>query len=363
MNLDAHVNYVTNENYQRGGTSKQGIEDPYLQPFITQEPLPSFIEEEIGVSKEKGKEKVDSTGVNGNDDKVKDPKGNDEKGKGNGKEPLKVTRPMPYLNALRKDKLAAQYKRFQDMMKNVSVNLPIIDVLKGMPNYGRFIKELIFQRERLGLGPLKPTRIRIRLANHSFNTANGISEDILVSIDTLVYPIDFVIMVMKEDLPVPLILGRPFLADTIILVQRNQLNIGVGEEHVTINIREAMKQSSNTDDECYALDHIDFCVDNDLEKLLGVDTTGFNQICDNDIVDLETDIRELMYVNIDESEIECDTTREEPFETILNEDRFCIKSSSEEQPTLELKELPEHLEYAYLKEANQLSMIISSRLT
>ncbi|XP_071719525.1 uncharacterized protein [Rutidosis leptorrhynchoides] len=64
--------------------------------------------------------------------------------------------------------------------------------------------------ERLGLGALKPTRIRIRLVNHSFDTAIGIAEDILVSIDSLVFPVDFVIMEMKEDLQVPLILGRPF---------------------------------------------------------------------------------------------------------------------------------------------------------
>ncbi|XP_071688433.1 uncharacterized protein [Rutidosis leptorrhynchoides] len=287
------------------------VEEPQPQPFITQEPLPSFIEEEIRVNNEKGKEKVDATGVNGND-----AKGKDEKGKDKGKEPLKVTRSVPYPKALRKDKLAAQYQKFQDMMQNVSVNLPITDVLKGMPNYGCFIKELISQKgkyheetsffieeecnkilasrpripkklgnpgkfvfpckfgesevfnaladlgasinlmphslyERLGLGPLKPTRICIRLANHSFDTAIGIAKDILVSIDSLVFPVDFVIMEMKEDLQVPLILGRPFLAtaDTIILVQRNQLNIGVGEERVTINIREAMKQPSNTDDD------------------------------------------------------------------------------------------------------------------
>ncbi|XP_071688090.1 uncharacterized protein [Rutidosis leptorrhynchoides] len=135
--------------------------------------------------------------------------------------------------------------------------------------------------ERLGLGPLKPTRIRIRLANHSFDTTIGIAEDILISIDTLVFSVDFIIIEMKEDLQVPLILGRPFLAtaDTIILVQRNQLNIGVGKEHVTINIREAMKQLSNTDDdECYAFDHIDLHAHDKLKKLLKVDTSEFNQI-------------------------------------------------------------------------------------
>ncbi|XP_071695226.1 uncharacterized protein [Rutidosis leptorrhynchoides] len=312
------------------------------------------------------------------------------------------------------------------MMKNVSVNLPIIDVLKGMPNYVQFIKELISQRgkyhdatsffideecnkilasrlsvpkklgdpgkfvfpckfgesevfnaladlgtsinlmphslyERLGLGPLKLTQIRIRLANHSFDTAIGIGEDILVSIDSLVFPVDFVIMEMKEDLQVPLILGRPFLGTTgtIILVQRNQLNIGVGEECVTINIREAMKEPSNTDDdECYANDHIDVYVHDELEKLLKVDTSEFDQTFDNEIVDLEADFRELMNCdNVDE------TILEDTFESIPHEDRFRIKSSWEEPPTLELKELPKHLEYAYLKEENQLPVIISSILT
>ncbi|XP_071708580.1 uncharacterized protein [Rutidosis leptorrhynchoides] len=362
---------------------------------------------------------------------VKDDKGNDEKGMDTGKEPLKVTRTVPYPKALRKDKLAAQYKKFQDMMKNVSVNLPITDVLKGMPNYGRFIKGSISQRdkyheetsffieeecnkilasrpripkklgdpgkfdlpckfgdsevfnaladlgasinlmpnllyERLGLGPLKLTRIHIRLANHSFDTAIGIAEDILVSIDSLVFLVDFVIMEMKEDLQAPLILGRPLLAtvDTIILVQRNQLNIGVGEERVAINIQEAMKHPSNIDDdECYAFNHIDLYVDEELEKLLGVDTTGFNQIFENEIVDLEANFNELMNVNVDESKLESETPREESFEAIPNEDRFRIKSSWEEPPTLELKEFPEHLEYAYLIESSQLPMIISSRLT
>ncbi|XP_071742431.1 uncharacterized protein [Rutidosis leptorrhynchoides] len=426
MNSEAHVNFVSNQNFQRGGTSTQGVEEPQPQTFITQEPLPSFIKEEIGVSNEKGKEKVDVTGVNGND-----AKGDDGKGKDKGKESSKVTRPVPYPKALRKDTLAAQYKKFQDTMKNVSVNLPITDVLKGMPNYGRFIKELIFQKgkyheetfffieeecnkilasrpripkklgdpgkfvfpckfgeskvfnalvdlkasinlmphslyERLGLGPLKPTKIRIRFANHLFDTAIGIAEDILVSIDSLVFPVDFVIMEMKEDLQVPLILGRPFLAtaDTIILVQRNQLNIGVGDERVTINIREAMKQPSNTDDdECYALDHIDLYVDEELEKLLGVDTLGFNQVFESNIVDLEADFNELMNVSVDDNELEGETFREESFEAIPNEDRFRIKSSWEEPPTLELKELPEHLEYAFLKESGQLPVIISKRLT
>ncbi|XP_071694963.1 uncharacterized protein [Rutidosis leptorrhynchoides] len=313
----------------------------------------TFYREDTGVSKEKGKEKVDST----------EGTGNDESGKKKGDESSRITRPVTYPKSLKKDKLVAQYKKFQEMLKNVSVNLPITDVLKGMPNYGRFIKELISQRgkyhdetsffieeecnkilatrpripkklgdprnfifpckfgeselfnaladlgasinlmphslyERLGLGLLKPTRISIRLANHSFDTAIGIAEDILVD---------------------------HFLAtaDNIILVRRNQLNNGVGEERVTINIQEAMKQPSNTDDdECYAFEHIDLYVHDELEKLLKVDTSKFNQTCDNEIVYLEAEFKELMNVIVDDFQSKDETIREESFESIPHEDRF-----------------------------------------
>ncbi|GJZ48696.1 DNA-directed DNA polymerase [Tanacetum coccineum] len=40
-----------------------------------------------------------------------------------------------------------------------------------------------------------------------------------------------------------------------------------------------------------------------------------------------------------------------------------LKSSSVEPPKLELKELPEHLDYAYLQENNQLPVVISSVLS
>ncbi|XP_071704804.1 uncharacterized protein [Rutidosis leptorrhynchoides] len=131
-NQNENINVITT----RSGLTTQWVKDPQPQPFITHEPLPSFIEEDIGVSNEKGKEKVNST----------EGTGNDELGKKKGDESSKIMRPVPYPKALKKDKLAAQHKKFQKMMKNVSVNLPITDMLKGMSNYGRFIKELISQR-------------------------------------------------------------------------------------------------------------------------------------------------------------------------------------------------------------------------
>ncbi|GKE74366.1 hypothetical protein Tco_1536407, partial [Tanacetum coccineum] len=49
---------------------------------------------------------------------------------------------VPYPQRLRKEKMEAQYGKFLDMIQAVRINVPLIDVLAGMPNYGKFLKEL-----------------------------------------------------------------------------------------------------------------------------------------------------------------------------------------------------------------------------
>ncbi|GJW61034.1 reverse transcriptase domain-containing protein, partial [Tanacetum coccineum] len=49
---------------------------------------------------------------------------------------------IPYPQRLRKEKMEAQYGKFLDMIRAVRINVPLIDVLAGMPNYGKFLKEL-----------------------------------------------------------------------------------------------------------------------------------------------------------------------------------------------------------------------------
>ncbi|GJX36328.1 hypothetical protein Tco_0247885 [Tanacetum coccineum] len=51
----------------------------------------------------------------------------------------------------------------------------------------------------------------------------------------------------------------------------------------------------------------------------------------------------------------------EPLEWKASDNR--LKPSSVEPPKLKLKELPEHLEYAFLQEDNQLPVVISSALS
>ncbi|GKF38503.1 hypothetical protein Tco_0118564, partial [Tanacetum coccineum] len=56
---------------------------------------------------------------------------------------------IPYPQRLRKEKMEAQYRKFLDMIRAVRINVPLIDVLAGMPNYGKFLKELISNKHKI----------------------------------------------------------------------------------------------------------------------------------------------------------------------------------------------------------------------
>ncbi|XP_071727807.1 uncharacterized protein [Rutidosis leptorrhynchoides] len=51
--------------------------------------------------------------------------------------------PIPYPKALKRDKLENQYKKFLDMINQISINMPLAEVIRGMPNYGKYLKDLI----------------------------------------------------------------------------------------------------------------------------------------------------------------------------------------------------------------------------
>ncbi|GJS53956.1 reverse transcriptase domain-containing protein [Tanacetum coccineum] len=45
--------------------------------------------------------------------------------------------------------MEAQYGKFLDMIQAVRINVPLVDVLAGMPNYGKFLKELVSNMHKL----------------------------------------------------------------------------------------------------------------------------------------------------------------------------------------------------------------------
>ena len=80
--------------------------------------------------------------------------------------------------------------------------------------------------KRIGDLEVKPTRMTLQL-----------------DLDKFVFPVDFVIMDIEEDLEVSLILGRPFMkmARVIIDVDNGQLKVRVEDDEVKFDVLEAMK--------------------------------------------------------------------------------------------------------------------------
>jgi len=73
----------------------------------------------------------------------------------------------------------------------------------------------------LGLGEQKPTSMSLQLVDRSVKYLGGVIKNVLVKVDKLYFPADFIVHDMEEDMEVPLILRCPFLTTgkTLINVQ------------------------------------------------------------------------------------------------------------------------------------------------
>ncbi|GJX75907.1 reverse transcriptase domain-containing protein [Tanacetum coccineum] len=203
----------------------------------------------------------------------------------------------------------------------------------------------------------------VRLADRSFQYTIGIAENMLVEVGKFIFPLDFIILKMKEDSKVHLILGRPsqYTTDAIICVTQKQLNLGVGTERMIFSIDSAMKHSYSNDDTCFSIDVIDKILEEYFDALRDEGSSILYFIDGTPLEDkLFVEFDEFIAMTIKENS-ESDSDKEEiPFEKITFDTDYKIKKSLDEPPTdLELKPLPDHLEYAFLEEPSFLHVIIS----
>ena len=161
-----------------------------------------------------------------------------------------------------------------EVFKKLHINIPFVDALEQMPNYVKFMKDIlsrkrrlskfetgnlieecsailqrklphklkdpcsftipckignsIFERalcdlgvninfmplsifRRLGLGEAKPTTITLQLADRSLKHPRGVIEDVLVKVGKFIFLADFIVLDMEEDKEIAIILGKPFL--------------------------------------------------------------------------------------------------------------------------------------------------------
>ncbi|GJR91951.1 reverse transcriptase domain-containing protein [Tanacetum coccineum] len=221
--------------------------------------------------------------------------------------------------------------------------------------------------EKLSLETLKPTIMSVRLADRSFQYPVGIHENMLVEVGKFTFPVDFDILEMEEDSKVPLILGRHFLhnADVIIRVKQKQLNLGVGTERMTFHMDSMMKHPYSNDDTCFSIDVIDEILEEDFDALLDEGSKILHSI-EGTILEekLFAEFDEFITMTAEENSEFESNTEEPPFEKISFNTDYKIMTSLEEPLTdLELKPLPDNLEYVFLEEPYFLPVIILSQLS
>ncbi|XP_057734094.1 uncharacterized protein LOC130949366 [Arachis stenosperma] len=104
---------------------------------------------------------------------------------------------------------------------------------------------------------VKPTRISLQLADLSIKLPVGVVEDLLVKVGPFIFPVNFVILDMEEEVKSSIILGRPFLdtGKALIDVQNDELTLRVNEEQVVLHVFEALK-CPNDSEGCMKVDVI-----------------------------------------------------------------------------------------------------------
>ena len=212
---------------------------------------------------------------------------------------------------------------------------------------------------QLGLLELKPINMSLQLADRSVTYLRGIVEDVLVKVDKLIFPTDFVFLDFEEDNKIPIILGRPFLAtvQTLIDVRKGELTMRVQDEMVTFNVFNAIKLPSD-EDECFKVELLKAAVNSEIDQKLKSDILERVLTGDSDLKDKE-EAEQLQLLNASPWKRRFNL----PFESLglseLKNSQERLKSFIVENLKLELKLLPEHLRYAFPGETSTLPVIIA----
>ncbi|GJZ95431.1 reverse transcriptase domain-containing protein, partial [Tanacetum coccineum] len=270
----------------------------------------------------------------------------------------------------------------------IPCNFPGMDVCHALADLGASINlmPLSFWK-KLSLPELTPTRMTLELADRSITHPKGLAEDVYVKVGKFHFPTDFVVVDFEADPRVPLILGRSFLRTgrALIDVYGEEITLRVDNEAVTFNLDQTTRYSSTNDKSVNRIDIIDAVCEEYAPKLLGFsnnDSSGGNLTPTSEPLTSEFILEEIeAYLKDDSISPEINHADCDPegdiclIEKLLNNDPFQLppmdlkqsevteaKSSIEEPPELELKDLPSHLEYAYLEENDKLPVIIAKGL-
>ncbi|GJY88574.1 reverse transcriptase domain-containing protein, partial [Tanacetum coccineum] len=224
--------------------------------------------------------------------------------------------------------------------------------------------------KNLSLPELTPTCMTLELADRSISEPIGIAEDVYVTVGKFQFPADFMVVDFEPDPRVPLILGRSFLKTS----------------HALIDVYEACEEYSQ---EVLGFSNV-ISSGNPTpyyDPIVSTVSPTLTPFGDSDFLLFE-EADSFLAIEDDPTSPEVDPTYYDPdgdillLEAILNSDpsppppnqgnyfpetqkdlKICEANSSvNEPPEVELKDLPPHLEYAFLEGDDKLPVIIAKDL-
>ncbi|GJV00870.1 reverse transcriptase domain-containing protein [Tanacetum coccineum] len=233
----------------------------------------------------------------------------------------------------------------------------------------------LFVWKKLSLPELTPTRMTLELATRTVAYPAGIAEDVFVQVGKFTFLTDFVVVDYDVDPRVPLILGIPFLRMThaLVDVHGEELTLRVGDEklvfndhfHEVLNVQKSINPLSGSPTPFYdpvvaslspsltPFEDSDFILEEIDTFLASNDSTS--PYVDDGTFDMEGDIR--LINTLLNNDISNDLPP--PIHVFLINETEKIKSSIDDPPDLELKDLPPHLEYAFLEGTSKLTIMIA----
>ncbi|XP_057756071.1 uncharacterized protein LOC130975272 [Arachis stenosperma] len=198
-----------------------------------------------------------------------------------------ITSPLPYPQRFKKEAKDQHFHKFLEIFNKLEINIPLAEALEQMPLWdeketvslteeckaliqkglppkledpGSFllpctIGNLTITKAMCDLGAsinlipsslvkklhieeVKPVQISLELVGKSMVYPRGVIENLLVKVDSFIYPADFVVLNSNEDDGDSVILGRPFLATAraIIDVEEGELTLKMHDQSVTLKV-------------------------------------------------------------------------------------------------------------------------------
>ncbi|XP_044470577.1 uncharacterized protein LOC123199614 [Mangifera indica] len=332
--------------------------------------------------------------------------------------------PLPFPQRFQKAKLDQQFGKFLDVFKQIHLNVSFMEAITQMSAYAKFLKDILSNKRkleefetvalskecsailqnklppklkdpesfsipcvvgkesfekalcdlgasvslmplsicrRLERGELKLTTVTLQLVDRSIKYPIGIMENMPIKVEKFYIPVDFVFLEMKEDIQVPLILGRPFLATTraIIDIKNGKLTFEIGDEKVEFNVFRMSKQP-NIVNSCCRVDIIDDCVKEVFIKKYPEDPFESCIIHRASVKDENMEIT--AYAQLMEANPKVAPILNFKYEELKTGNHSLSSLKAEDAPKVDLKPLPANLRYAFLGPNSTYPVIINAKL-